>query len=216
MPRPVGLAMGDIEEPAPLVTVDEFHALIGDGQKADLINGIIYMASPDSLEANDLNAFLCFLMRGYVAARNLGGKVFVSRFAFELSEIRAPEPDVAYVRPERMELVEHRGMRGGPDIAVEIVSRESRTRDYEDKKQLYLEAGVGEYWLVDPLARRVEFWRLDVDRYELVPLERNRIFRSEVLPGFWLDVEWLLAASPPNDYACLQKILGKEARRKRG
>jgi hypothetical protein len=41
----------------------------------------------------------------------------------------------------------------------------------------------------------------------LVPLEHNRIFRSAILEGFWLDVEWLLAEPLPNEYAILQEIL---------
>jgi Uma2 family endonuclease len=190
-----------------LVTVDEFHALVEDGQKADLIDGVIHVASSDTLQNNDLNGFVYYLLRGYVAARRLGGKVVINRYAFELTETRAPEPDVAYIRPERLELAEQRSMRGGPDIAVEIVSRDSRTRDYVEKKQLYLEAGVPEYWLIDPLARRAEFLHLTLDRYEVIPLNRNRIFESGVLSGFWLDVEWLLADPLPNDYDCLQEIL---------
>jgi Uma2 family endonuclease len=114
---------------------------------------------------------------------------------------------VALVRSERLHLVDERRMVGGPDIAVEIVSRDSRQRDYGEKKQLYAEAGVAEYWIVDPLQKRVEFHRLSTGGYELVPLEHNRIFRSAVLSGFWLDVEWLLADSLPNAYEKLQEIL---------
>jgi Uma2 family endonuclease len=190
-----------------LVTVEDFYALVGDGEKADLIDGVIYMASPDTLRNNDLNGLIHYLLRGYIAARRLGGKVVFSRYAFELTETRAPEPDVGYIRRERMDLAEQRAMRGGPDIAVEIVSRDSRTRDYVEKKQLYLDAGVPEYWLIDALARRVEFLQLTGEQYDVIPLENNRIFKSRVLPGFWLDVEWLLVDPLPNDYDCLQEIL---------
>lgn len=193
---------------ADLVTVDEFRALVADGQKADLIDGVIYMASPDTLRNNDVNMWLVALLRNFIAAKKIGGMILGSRFAFELSEIRAPEPDVAYIRADRLHLAEQRGMKGAPDIAVEIVSRDSRTRDYVEKKQLYLEAAVPEYWLIDTLARRCEFLALADGRYEPIPLEDNRIFRSRTLPGFWLDVEWLLADPLPNDYDCLQAVLG--------
>ncbi|MGH7201849.1 MAG: Uma2 family endonuclease [Planctomycetaceae bacterium] len=190
-----------------LVTVDEFFRLVPDGQKADLLDGVVHMASPDSNRANQLNNFLDFVVTGFVTARDLGGRVYVNRFAFELSDTYAPEPDLAYVIRERLHLIEETRMRGGPDVAVEIVSRDSRTRDYLEKKEVYREAGVGEYWIIDPLQRRVEFWRLSAGRYELVPLEENRIFRSQVLPGFWLDIEWLLSDPLPNAYCCLQEIL---------
>jgi len=194
-----------------LVTVEEFYCLVPDGQKADLIDGVIYMASPDTRRSDRLGGFIKFLMQGYAAVQGLG-EVYGSRFAFELSQFRAPEPDAAFVRTERLHLVSERRMVGGPDIAVEIVSRESRQRDYGEKKQLYADAGVSEYWIIDPLQRRVEFHRLHAGRYEPVPLEQNRIFRSAMLEGFWLDVEWLLAEALPNEYQKLQEILAPQGR----
>lgn len=200
MTRPSGLAED-------LVTVDEFFQLVVDGQKADLLDGVIHMASPDTMRSNLLTSFLDSLITMYAAARSLGGRVFVTRFAFVLSDIRAPESDVAYVSAAKLHLVEERGMRGGPDVAVEIVSRDSRQRDYHEKWQAYLEAQVSEYWIIDPLRRHVEFLQLTEGRYEPVPLEDNRIYRSTAIPGFWVDIQWLLAQQPPNAYDCLQQLL---------
>lgn len=195
--------------PDDLVTFEEFCSLVADGQKADLIDGVIHMASPDSLRANRLNVFLFYLLEGYVADRELGGLVVGSRFAFQVSDLRAPEPDVAYISADRVNLVEPMSMPGGPDIAVEIVSTESRQRDYQEKRELYRQASVHEYWVIDPLQQRCQFLRLTEELYVDVPLESNRIFRSEVLPGFWLDVDWLLGKTLPNSYRCLQEILGE-------
>lgn len=47
-------------------------------------------------------------------------------------------------------------------------------------------------------------------QFFLVPLENNRIFRSEALPGFWLDVEWLIAHPLPSSVDCLSRILAGE------
>lgn len=189
------------------ITVEEFYSLVPDDQKADLLDGVIYLASPDSRRANNLTGFLFSLLAMYNDAKAIGGAVFITRFAFRLSKYCAPEPDVAYVRPERVHLVHEGGMREGPDIAVEVVSRESRQRDYRRKKQVYQKAGVEEYWIIDPLEDRTEFHRLEQGRYKLVPLEANHLFRSQVLPGFWLDVNWLLSWPLPNPYACLQQLL---------
>ena len=189
-----------------LVTVDDFFALVHDGQKADLIDGVIYMASPDSKRNDKLGGFIKFLMQGFCAVRGLG-EVLGSRFAFELSQRRAPEPDVAFVSTARLHLLDETRMKGAPDIAVEIVARETRTRDYFEKKNLYEAAGVREYWIIDPLQLRAEFYRLEDGQYRLVPLEQNRIFRSEILEGFRLDVEWLFVDKLPNEFEKLQEIL---------
>jgi len=192
-----------------LISVEDFYRLVPDGQKADLIDGVIYMASPDSLRANDLTGFVYTLFRGFLEARGIGGKPFVNRYACRLGEFHAPEPDVGYVRPERVGLMEEGGLRGGPDIAVEVVSRESRHRDYDDKRRLYEEAGIPEYWIIDPIQQRVEFLVLEEGRYRLAPLEENRLFRSRALPGFSIDVDWLLADPLPPATRCLQAILGE-------
>ena len=189
-----------------IVTVDDFFALVPDGQKADLIDGVIHMASPDSTQNDQLEGFIRFLVQGYARVKR-AGKVFGSRFAFELSDVRAPEPDIAFVATARLHMVKETRMKGAPDIAVEIVARESRTRDYLEKKNLYEAAGVLEYWIIDPLQRRAEFYRLADGRYHLAQREQNRIFRSDVLEGFWLDVEWLFPEDLPNEFEKLQEIL---------
>jgi len=190
-----------------LISVEEFYALVSDGRKADLIDGVIYTAPPDSRRANRLTGFLHRLLEGFLEARESGGEVYFSRFAFRLSDFSAPEPDVAYVAPQRVGLIGEGGMQGGPDIAVEIVSRESRQRDYELKRRLYEEAGVSEYWIIDPIQQRTEFLVLEEGRYRLAPLEQDRLFRSRALPGFWIDGDWLLADPPPPVSRCLGDIL---------
>jgi Uma2 family endonuclease len=192
-----------------LVTVDDFFVLVPDGQKADLIDGVIYMASPDSTRNDQLGGFIRFLLHGYTEVKGLG-MVFGSRFAFELSDVRAPEPDVAFVSNGRLHLIRKNRMLGGPDVAVEVVSPESRHRDYFEKKLLYEAAGVLEYWIIDPLQSRAEFHQLEDGAYKLAPLEQNRIFRSQAVKGFWLDVEWLFAAKLPAAYESLQQIINAQ------
>jgi len=192
-----------------LVTVDDFFAMVKDGEKADLIEGVIYMASPDSRQANKLTGFIYRLLEGYAEAREIGGEVVFSRFAFQIGPLNAPEPDVAYISPERVKHLTETRMTGGPDIAVEVVSRDSRTRDYQDKFHLYQEAGVSEYWIIDPIQRRVEFYRLAEKKYQLAPLVDNRRITSEALPGFWIDIDWLLADPLPPATRCLAEILGE-------
>jgi Uma2 family endonuclease len=189
-----------------LYTVDDFIRLVPDGQKADLIDGVIYMSSPDTNRSDDLTNFVHFLIDGFAAARKLG-RVKGSRYAFALTRHRAPEPDVAFVSTARQAILEERAGSAGPDIAVEVVARDSRSRDYKEKFRLYREAGVAEYWIIDPRQRCALFHRLEAGEYLLMPLADERIFRSAALPGFWLDVTWLLADPLPNRWDCLQQIL---------
>src|SRR5437870_821596 len=135
-------------------TFEDFCALVKDGQKADLIDGVIYMASPDNTDANKLFMWLGSLMDLFAEAKRLG-EVYGSRVAFRLDDTNGPEPDIAFVRKDRLHLVERGGVRGGPDLAVEIVSPESEERDYQKKRKQYEEAGIPEYWIVDEPEQKV-------------------------------------------------------------
>jgi Uma2 family endonuclease len=189
-----------------IYTVDDFFALIPEGQKADLIDGVIYVASPDTPRHNLVAGLIQVVLDGYASAHGLG-TVFVSRVAFELTRIDSPEPDVAFVAVEHLDRVEEGKVIGPPDVAVEVVSRWSKSRDYGAKLRQYEAAGVREYWLIDGRARSATFYRLRDGRFVAAELERGHIFRSEVAPGFWLDVRWLFANPLPDKFECLKQVL---------
>jgi Uma2 family endonuclease len=75
---------------------------------------------------------------------------------------------------------------------VEIVSPESRTRDRKKKFAEYEQGGVREYWVIDYLRNEALFYLLDEGgSYHAAPIDEDGIFRSRVLEGLWLRVDWL-------------------------
>jgi len=205
--------MGSVESKAmstaskvSFITFDDFCVLVKDGQKADLIDGVIYMASPDNTDANDLNAWLLVLMRTYARRKDLG-KVFVSRVAFRLDDKNGPEPDIAFVRKDRLHLVKRGRVEGAPDLAVEIVSPDSIERDYGKKREQYERFGVREYWIVDELEEKVTLLRLQASgRYREVR-PRKGVLQSEVLAGFYLRPEWCWQDPLPDELGLLEQML---------
>jgi Uma2 family endonuclease len=196
------------ETKSQLVTFDEFLVLVKDGQKADLIDGVIYMASPESTDANDLFVWLIHLLGGFVESKELG-KVYGSRVAFRVSEHQSPEPDIAFIRKEREHLIRKGYVDGGPDLAIEIVSPESVDRDYERKPKQYQNAGVGEYWIIDQLERKVTLYRLDIKGQFREVKPRKGVLSSEMVPGFWIRTEWLWQTPLPKRVAILAELLGE-------
>ena len=86
---------------------------------------------------------------------------------------------------------------GPADLVIEIVSEESIGRDRGEKFAEYEQAGIPEYWLIDPVRKQAEFYVLRGGRYRQAALE-NGVFASEVLTGFRLREAWLWRASLPN------------------
>src|SRR5271168_2737566 len=131
-------------------TFDDFCFLVKDGQKADLIDGVIYMASPDSSDAFRLNRWLLGLADDFVTERDLG-EIFGIRIAFRLDFLQSPEPDLGFIKKSRLHLVKKGFIDGPPDAAFEIVSPESIERDYQKKRRQYQKYGVREYWIIDQM-----------------------------------------------------------------
>jgi Uma2 family endonuclease len=193
-----------------LFTFDDFCRIIKDHQKADLIDGVIHMASPENLAANDLFVWLISVMSAFVHELRLG-TVYGSRVAFRLDRLGSPEPDIAFVRTERLHLAQFGYFDGPPDLGVEIVSPDSVERDYEQKRQQFERAGVREYWIIDPLEQKATILRLGRNRkYREIPQKRGRI-DSKVLAGFWLKTGWLWELPHPTVREVLARLIdGKE------
>jgi Uma2 family endonuclease len=188
-------------------TFEDFCALIGENQKADLINGVIYMASPENTEANKLVGWLFTLFNVYARRRKLG-EVYVSRVAFWLSEKSGPEPDIAFVRNEHLDRVERGHVNGPADLAAEVVSPDSIERDYYLKRELYEEYGIPEYWIIDEMDQSVTLLRLKQGKYREVKPRKGEL-HSEVLTGFWLRPEWLWQRPFRDEIDTLEEILAR-------
>lgn len=170
------------------ITFGDFCSMVPDSQKADLINGVIYMAPPDNTDAGDLFGWLFTLLYDFCATNDFG-KVYGSRIAFKLDEKNSPEPDIAVVLKEHLHRVEYGRVLGPADLAIEIVSPESVERDYEKKRNLYEKFKFPEYWIIDEELQKVTLLRLGARGYKDVR-PRKGVLVSKILPGFWLRPEW--------------------------
>ena len=83
---------------------------------------------------------------------------------------------------------------GPPNLAVEILSPATRKTDRQEKFQEYAQAGISEYWILDPKARTVEVFFLEHDVYSLVgKFERGSNARSRLFESFEIPVNQVFA-----------------------
>jgi Uma2 family endonuclease len=91
-------------------------------------------------------------------------------------------PDILFFCRERAHLIGKKAMEGPPDLAVEVASPSSVDIDRTDKFAQYCDAGVAYYWIVDPVAKTIEAWRLEAGKY--VPAGRGEQNQVVQLPPF--------------------------------
>jgi Uma2 family endonuclease len=191
--------------PREKLTYAEFCARVHE-QKADLIDGEIIMASPARIKHEDDVDFWKYILKCFTKKKKLG-KVMGSRVAMKVSEHDAPEPDIMFVKQERLHLLGETEFSGAADLVVEFVSPGSRRLDFVDKRELYANYGVLEYWLIDPYRQQAFFWKNANSIWEDLPVGKNGVVRSEIIPGFWLRVDWFFAAEELDEMDVLETIL---------
>ncbi len=166
--------------------------------------GEVVMTSPASDQHQNLADFLITILRPYVESHNLG---WVRSAPFQMKLEHGREPDVLFVATEHLGRLRETFLDGPADVAVEIISPESVSRDRGEKYYEYEVGGVREYWLIDPLRQVAEFYRLDEGgRYGVVLAGREGVYRSVAVAGFWLRVEWLWQEPLPKTLDVLREL----------
>lgn len=82
-----------------------------------------------------------------------------------------------------------------PELAIEVVSPGSETRDYEEKPPEYLRFGVSEYWVVDAAKEEVLVLRNSGSKWTPRTLKANGLYKTRLLPGFEVDVAKIFEAA---------------------
>lgn len=137
-------------------TVDDIYAL-PDGKRAELIDGKLYNMELPGTKHQLLLSTLCAEIYNYIKSKKGKEEVYIAPFAVFLENaegnINYVEPDISIIcDPDKLN---DKGCNGAPDWIIEIVSPSSRRMDYITKTNLYMAAGVKEYWIVDPLRETV-------------------------------------------------------------
>ena len=146
------------------------------------------------------------LLGPYIRRRRLGrllGEPFVMKLEPDLP---GRSPDLIFVKAERLERIRRNHLWGPADLAIEVASPDSQTRDRVHKLAEHERGGVEEYWLIDPDRQEVDFHRVgEGGRYARVEPDHDGIYRSPLLPEMRLRVEWMWSQPLPETLGILQQ-----------
>lgn len=187
------------------MTYQEFLELCDEDTLAEWEDGEIIMVPSASERHQDITVFLTVLLRLYVDSRKLG-KLYNAPYQIRL-ESSGREPDIIFVSNENLTRIKDAYLDGAADMVVEITSPESMRRDRGDKFYEYESAGISEYWLIDPIRKQAEFYRLGEDKlYHSILTDTEGIYRSEIIKDFWIKVSWLWEEPLPSVLDAWQEI----------
>lgn len=176
-------------------TYEDYRRLPDDGWRYEVIRGRLYMAPAPRPRHQKTLGRLHLAFSRFVDARDLG-ELYLAPIDVILPGLATPvQPDLSFIRKDRLAIVTEDGIEGAPDLVVEVLSPSNWFADRRVKSEVYAAAGVEEYWIVDPQEGTIEVFVLDSGGYALLDKrgagERIRsrslagleVALDEVLPG---------------------------------
>jgi Uma2 family endonuclease len=159
-------------------------------ERYEIIDGEAYMMAPPLRIHQDISMALSTVIHNFLKGRRC--KVYAAPFAVRLnplpdkSDDTVVEPDIVVVcDPSKLD---ERGCNGAPDLIIEILSPSNSRHDRIVKFQKYREAGVREYWIVDPDERILTVYTLKDGAYTAFPYGDTDTVRVAALPGLEIEL----------------------------
>lgn len=181
---------------------EDYLRMPEDGRKYEILQGELYVAPSPSRTHQKVLRNLVLPLTSHIEQYDLG-ELYFAPLAVRLTPDEPVEPDILFVLKNRLSIIAESGVRGAPDLIIEILSPSKPRYDRVTKFNRYLQVGVPEYWIVDPIAQTIEQFVLEDGRYvPIEPIEEN-VVGSLVIAGLHLSMSSVFRpqgdAAPDND-----------------
>jgi Uma2 family endonuclease len=149
----------------------------------EVIRGELHKRPAPNVKHQQLSIGLAVAVYIFVHKNQLG-RILEAPIDVILPDLASPvQPDIVYIHADNSEIIKSANIEGVPDLMVEISSPGTAPYDRHTKYRLYAEAGVKEYWIVDPDACAVDVYALRGNAYVLFGhYVGDGIIQSELLP----------------------------------
>jgi len=161
-------------------------------KKAELIDGIVYMASPVRTDSHGApHVQLTTLLQMYALKRP--DLVVADNSTVRLDALNEPQPDLVLMRRNGSARLDADGYISGPPELIAEIASSSASYDLHSKKRSYLRAGVGEYLVWLTLEKRFLFWQYRENDFVEIPSDSRGLLESRIFPGLIIDSLSLLS-----------------------
>jgi Uma2 family endonuclease len=159
----------------------------------ELEDGELILMNPPTFRHAFIIRFLTNSFEAQISHRSLPW-VTLSGIGVRTSVNRSRIPDLCIVNREQILDLDVSAVLESAIIAVEIVSPESKNRDYRFKRSEYSVVGIPEYWIVDPAEQKVVILNLVEGLYEETEYRENTPIVSQIFPEMGLTTQQILEA----------------------
>jgi Uma2 family endonuclease len=168
---------------------EEDYFAVPDNARVELVQGRLELLPMPTTSHQRILTFLYGLLLAFVNRHHPNAEVLFASLPVRLGVNLLREPDIPLMLPEHRNRI-HEQFWEAPDLAIEIISPGNRATDIREKRREYAQAGISEYWIVDPQAKIVTVLKLSGKSYKVHgEYERGAIAESVLLKGFQVIVD---------------------------
>jgi Uma2 family endonuclease len=144
----------------------EAFELMPEGTLCQLINDVLIMSPAATPNHQRLAKQIFKAIERVVEAQGLG-EVLFSPVDVYLNNKNAYQPDIVFVSNANLHIIDwNKGIMGAPELVVEILSKGNWKYDVNEKKAVYEQCGVKEYWIIDPKTKCCEGFLLENQQFK--------------------------------------------------
>ncbi|MDL2248776.1 Uma2 family endonuclease [Tyzzerella sp. OttesenSCG-928-J15] len=186
-------------------TYGDYLNLPEDGKRYELIDGEIIMLASPTIEHHDYVMYIYTQINSFLR-NNKDCSIYVAPVDVVMIKPDADKTDLKAIKKVNFVLqpdvfvvcdpkeidkskrrIQENGCYGAPDLVIEVVSKSSVRMDYIHKLSIYEKYGVKEYWIVDPINRKIRLYNLQSDIWLENDYSITGIVRSNLLNGLKID-----------------------------
>ncbi len=176
----------------PVFSYAHLRQMPDDGKRYEILDGELAVSPSPKRKHQRIVWRLTHLLDRAVQAGY--GEGYTAPFDVLLDERNVVQPDLLFVRSDRLHIITEENVRGAPDLIVEVLSEGTRERDLGAKLRIYARFGVRFYWVVDPDAQTARVYEHAPEGYrELPPLGAGDTLTCALFPDITLPLAALFA-----------------------
>lgn len=158
------------------------YARLRDDRRYEVIEGQLLLTPSPRTYHQKITGNLFGILLQHVRENRLG-EVLIAPCDVVLSSTNVVQPDILFVRRDRLAIIEEKYVSAAPDLVVEVLSPGTTLRDRRLKFRLYARFGVRELWIVDPNVHAIEVFRSSGKSLRLAAVfGRSDTLGSKVFP----------------------------------
>lgn len=154
-------------------TYEIYAALPEDGQRYEVVQGVLMMSPSPEMAHQGVVGLICNYLSSQIFSTSRG-LVFTGPADVVLAPKQVVQPDVLVLLASHLDRLQDKCIIGPPDLVVEIISPSSFTYDRVVKHNLYEQAGIPEYWLVNIQEQGIEVFVLEEGEYRSLGAFREK------------------------------------------